>query len=510
MQLEKIAVRLRRRTSWEALDLGHAMLRAWAGPAYRAWLGSYGLIGLILLCALWSYPSAAVFILWWLKPAFDRILLFVFSRSLFHTPTTWHDILAALPQLIRHSGLLHGLTIGRINMARSFLLPVRQLEQQSGKAARARCKVLSRRGRGNAVWLTFVCANLSAVWVYSLVLLVDTMTPMGLPPIFSWSNWFMGEPEGELLLLFNLFVLLAESLIEPFYVASGFALYLHRRSELEGWDIELAFRRLAARSETPARSTAPTKTAATVIGAIALSACFTFAPDPVLAADPPSDPTAAPEASPARKAIDTVLADPVFGKKSEEKKWRWRPDAAKEKTREDSRWARWLLSMVETASQVLKGLVWVVALALAVWLLYLVVRYYDRWQKGRQATPQVPETLFGLDVRPGSLPDDIAGAARAALAAGRFEAALSLLYRGALVALIHRLRIEFRPGDTETDCRKRVAGQLEKAAGDYFAALLDAWRATAYARQPPEHAAIEALCLGWETHFGTRPEEKTT
>ena len=35
--------------------------------------------------------------------------------------------------------------------------------------------------------------------------------------------------------------------LEPFYVAAGFALYLNRRTLLEGWDIELALRRIAER-----------------------------------------------------------------------------------------------------------------------------------------------------------------------------------------------------------------------------------------------------------------------
>ncbi|HMV01381.1 MAG TPA: hypothetical protein PKD04_09880 [Rhodocyclaceae bacterium] len=49
MQLERIALRLRRRSSWEALDLGHAMLRAWAAPAYRAWALGYGVLAVVLL-----------------------------------------------------------------------------------------------------------------------------------------------------------------------------------------------------------------------------------------------------------------------------------------------------------------------------------------------------------------------------------------------------------------------------------------------------------------------------
>jgi hypothetical protein len=36
---------------------------------------------------------------------------------------------------------------------------------------------------------------------------------------------------------------IAVLLIEPFYVAAGFAMYLNRRAELEAWDIEQEFRR---------------------------------------------------------------------------------------------------------------------------------------------------------------------------------------------------------------------------------------------------------------------------
>ncbi len=39
---------------------------------------------------------------------------------------------------------------------------------------------------------------------------------------------------------------LAVLLIEPFYVAAGFAMYLNRRAELEAWDIEQEFKRAFA------------------------------------------------------------------------------------------------------------------------------------------------------------------------------------------------------------------------------------------------------------------------
>lgn len=524
MQIEKIAVRLRRRTPWEALDLGHAMLRAWAGPAYRAWLASYWIVGIGLLLAFWSSQTWGMLILWWLKPFFDRILLFAFSRSLFNTPTTGRDIRAALPGLVRHSGLFTGLTLRRLSMARSFLLPVWQLEGQSGAAARARSKVLSRRARGNAMWLTFVCANVTGVLFFSLVMLIHTLMPETDNESLSIQAWFTSELTPQREFFANILMMVAESLVEPLYVASGFALYLHRRSELEGWDIELSFRRLAARMAPAAQAVLA------LFGAVAIGACLLLSPPAAQAAQPlpaaqaaaaepdadaspqedeaedaetsqPDEAAASP--SPAKTTIDAVLADPVFGHKVQEMEWKWRddPDPADEK-KTDWGWLNKLGAIMEFSGQVMRALMWIVALVAATLLLYLIVRYREGWLGlgGNKRPP--PEFLFGLDVRPESLPDDIAGAARAALAAGRVELALSLLYRGALVALIHRTPVEFRPGDTEDDCRQRVAGHLEAPASDYFGRLVDAWGATAYAHLPPPQPALEGLCQDWAQHFG--------
>ena len=45
----------------------------------------------------------------------------------------------------------------------------------------------------------------------------------------------------------NVLYMIAVTVIEPFYVGAGFGLYLNSRTHLEGWDIELTFRRLASR-----------------------------------------------------------------------------------------------------------------------------------------------------------------------------------------------------------------------------------------------------------------------
>ena len=151
-------------------------------------------------------------------------------------------------------------------------------------------------------------------------------------------------------------------------------------------------------------------------------------------------------------------------------------------------------------AQVLTVSAWILAgLGLAA-AIFVLIRYRER-QRG--ATVQAgPQFLFGLDLRPDSLPTDVAAAARAALTAGRIVEALSLLYRGTLVALIEGPRIEFACGDTESDCLRRVAGRLPAAAERCFAAIVDAWGLAAYGRLPVPVATVEQILAAWELNFG--------
>ncbi|MGE5386128.1 MAG: DUF4129 domain-containing protein [Betaproteobacteria bacterium] len=495
MELERIAVQLRRRTAWEALDLGHAMLRAWAGPAYRVWLAFYWPLGLLMLGVLSQWPTVAFFVFWWFKPVFDRILLFTFSRALFGHTATVGEVWRALPGILRGPGLLSALTVRRFSMARSFNLPVWQLEGQSGAAARSRFRVLGRRTSGHAIWLTFVGANLVTILGISLVMLVEFMAPVGTNGLFSWAEWASDDVVPWKIFIVNVLWLVAETLVEPLYVASGFALYLNRRSDLEGWDIDIAFRRLAAR-QTAARS-------ASLVG---LVVAFLFAGFLFVAPPPASAAEAAPAPGTPRQVIAEVLADPVFGRDTEEMRWVLKDKPGKEKKKDsagpESGWMKGFLRFIEFIGEIMRGVVWIVAALLVAGLIYLLIRYREHWLPQRRERQAPPEFLFGLDVRPESLPDDVAAAAQAALAAGRIEEALSLLYRGALVALLHRLEVEFRAGDTENDCLARVDRRLDAEANGYFRQLLDAWRMVAYGRQHPSLPALQALCTGWGRYFG--------
>lgn len=249
MQLEEISIQLRPRTASEALDLGRIMMLAWYDGAWRAWGITYIAFGIPLLLLLWQHQIIAILVIWWLKPFCDRALLFAFSRSLFGKTTSLRDVWRSLPGLLKNTGLLSALTFRRFTLRRAFLLPVWQLEGQRGRQGRQRARVLSSRIDNLSVGLTVFCANMSMALAISLLLLIEMFVPEGREGFFRMDEWFQsaqGMPASAEFVM-NLAYMAAESIVEPFYIASGFSLYLNRRSELEGWDIELAFRRLTAR-----------------------------------------------------------------------------------------------------------------------------------------------------------------------------------------------------------------------------------------------------------------------
>ena len=178
MQLASIAVTLRRRSPWEAIDLGFAMLRQWWRPVYASWALLFAPIAVASAAIGWMSGRfwIASLMIWWLKPLYDRLLLHVLSRAVFGEVISARTALAAAREWLA-TGLLGALTIFRFDAVRSFSLPVRQLEGQSGRQARARVALLSRRARSYAYWLTVVCMHFEAVFLLSGDSLLGLLMP---------------------------------------------------------------------------------------------------------------------------------------------------------------------------------------------------------------------------------------------------------------------------------------------------------------------------------------------
>lgn len=496
MQIERIALRLRPRNAWEALDLGIALVRSNGARVYGAWLAAYLPAAFIVYALLWERPFLAWIVLWWLKPLFDRVILAMLSRALFDEAPSVREVLGSPRQWLLGTRVIAALTWGRFDLARSFHLPVHQLERSRGKPGRQRVRLLDRDARGAAVWLTFLLFFVELSLMIGTGLALAFLVPVQVP-VESIVNAIVeavflgGAGLGEGALAGSMLGTLAVSLIEPMYVAAGFTLYLQRRTMLEGWDIELRFRNLADRIAAAAPRMAATL-AALAIGCALLAG----APQPALAQQPPKN---------AAEEIKKVMAAPEFGKEETRKGVKyigpsWEP---KESKRSTMNW-EWLEKLVLFFSEAGRFLAWTagaVALAIA---LYFLARHLRLRVGGGRARSR-PDFLFGLDVRPESLPDDVAAAAAALAREGRTREALSLLYRGALVRFLEQ-GLEFLRGDTEGDCQRKVDRAAPQPTRDFFRRLVNAWQSLAYGHRSVGADDVLALAGEWQRQFAPATE----
>ena len=243
MQVDALALRLRPRTPYEAADLGTRLCQSAWRDVYRCYLAvALPVMGLCLASveiATWL-PVVAM---WWLKPWLDRTILFVLSRAAFGQRTSLRDLWDAQRQ-VWWSQLILTLTWRRLSPWRSFSQAVYQLEGLSFGQFRKRVLQIRRRRAGSALFMTVTYRTCETSLVIAAVSLLYWFAPQGQAPDFY--ELFTTNTYTWSYLLYPVAIGLVMLFIEPFYVASGFAMYLGRRAELEAWDIEQEFRRAFA------------------------------------------------------------------------------------------------------------------------------------------------------------------------------------------------------------------------------------------------------------------------
>lgn len=509
MNLDKLALVLRPRSNWEAIDLGVRMIQSWARPVYAAWLSVYLPIAGLLLLAIGyglDLPSWAPIVIWWLKPMFDRVVLHVLSHAVFGDVHDWRTVWRTLPTLLWRTDLLRSLTWARFTTMRSLMQPVTQLEGLRGKQASERRRLLARQAGGAASWLTFAMLHFEIIMLLALLGLVWTVLPEHVTDDANPWAWFFSPREDAQELVDYSFAIVDVAIIafvEPFFVASGFALYLKRRTDLEAWDVELALRRL--QSVAPSSSTTKLAGATVALALVAVLASAMVMPTARAAdADPNTDP-----ALRAREAIADVMQRPEFG--TERTLWRLKYVGPEDDTKRDLSWYQELVRQIVKAlkmigkviAQIGRVVMWVALALLLGVIVWMIYRYWRLYGDARRRPPNAPPAeVAGFDIRPESLPDDVAAAAMALLAAGKTRAALSLLYRAALSALAHRSHVDFSRGDTEGDCLRRVRTTAVPCAG-FFEQLTHAWQDVAYANHEPPLTDLKELCHQWPQYFAT-------
>ena len=528
MNLERFVAVMRPRRSYEAVDLGFLITRRFWGRLLVAWLLP-SLPWLILWACLFpTEPYLGLPLFWWAKPLFERPLLFVLSRALFGELPRWREVFSwrALGP-----GLAGDLTIRRFSPRRSLTMPVTLLEGTRETVGGARRGLIGQDLVGTG--LTFGCWLAELSFVLALFFFIDFLLPSG----YQGLDGFDFDSDTPWPLSFSLACYaayyLAATLLEPFYVGGGFLLYLQRRTTLEGWDVELAFRRMLQRrgqieaerarrasaglaalllvallAAWPGSARAQEAGAAAATGAAA-AAEETAAEEEAAGAREEGEEEAAGVPEPpedVKVVIHEIVTLPDFGGTRDEEKWRFKDSGKK------------LLEPEEPQLDVPRvkipwGLLrWPLLLVLVALVSFFLVRAFrDRasFEAGLDGgLKEAEQRRFGLEADPLAPISDVASRARQALEAGRPEEALAWLYRGAFQELTGRGLLPLRRDFTEDDClrhlRRKAAGRSPQEAAalqpfeQLFQEIAAAWMRVAYGHFSVPKADIARFCVAFD------------
>ena len=496
MNLDKLQVDACIRSGWQSVDLGFLMARAWLRPLYLAGLLAMMPLSIVLLLVFWKSPFWALAIIWWLKPFCERLPLFIASRMLFDEETDLWSSFKSFPL----KDILPWLLWRRFSLQRAFDNPVTVLEELQGSQRRKRLRVLHGKYSDVALGNQFVCFCFELLVCFGIALMIDFFTPES-------SGLKVYDKFGDLTLLgewmYSLSGFLAMTLVMPFHVMAGFALYLNRRIELEAWDIEISFRNLANRKRASESQSA------------GLLASLMLAMVICLAAPGSVDAAIDHDRDTASEMIDEILQGEDFGQERTLRKWRFKDWKEEVETEAFPEWlieffewweenVAWSTDFSGTAA-LLKIVLIVLFVGLAIYLLHRYRGPLARLGRGTHRE-KAPEVLFGLDVTPQSLPRDVPAEVMRLWGEGAYRDALSLLYRASLSRLIDKYQLAFRASHTEAECAALVKARGIESLSDYFWQLTGVWRQLAYGHRVPASETVQELCRGWSSELSDEPE----
>ena len=531
MELSKLELDLRPRPNGQALDLGFALLRSHAKDVYLAWL--FLLLPLtavcgILACLFPAYYIPLLAVPWWLKPLLERAPLYVLSRQVFGEPVTWKDALRAWPKQLK-GGWFRLLTWWRfLILARGLYQPIWQLEGARGEVAAERRRTIGKNGTArSASWFGVACAHFEGFLQVGLMVFISLFLAQenAINPFTLFDA--MGKTENVTFNIATAFFCFAvgAGIIGPIYVACCFTLYLNRRATLEAWDIEIILRQITPPTAKKHRTTTLLSMLLPAVITLALwsptpadaAATATKKEPPVSSeienCDPPSfvkdrlatrnDDADAQQTRLRNEVVDLFNEEDLRGYTCKEV-WKSKIKAKeKEKPKVEPKPKLW--HYLGALAQLIKILLIAALICFVAWLLY---RYREKFGLFTQSSNWRRATLVGgVDIRPETLPDDVAEAVRQLWLSGAHREALALLYRSTLSRLVNREGIALARGDTEGDCLRRAtqAHARQKLSTDKLAVVTAAirlWLDGAYAKRWPTSDIVMAHCAAWDAQFG--------
>ena len=522
MQLDQLQLDLRPRSNAQALDLGFALLRANAAAVYTVWLMLW--LPTIAICSVLAFNMPALgfwvngtwlLLAWFVRPWLERAPLYMLSRLVFGEKVTWQETLRAWPSQLG-GGFIRLFLLRPFAAGRGLYQAIWQLEGARKKSARYRIRVIGKHTAGSASWFGVACAHFEGIIQFGLFALIgfflsdaEAMNPLSL--------FIEAGTEHNTVLLACSIIGLAISggIIGPIYVACCFTLYLNRRATLEAWDLEIALRQFKPVVEKKSKPT----NAISIMLLIGFLSAQLFNSKPVYADDIPAlnfdkpicereklvfsnetqrTETNDPAIKQTRQELDLIYQDSDF--QFYECKESWAPKVDKKKKNEKLDPAT--LERIKQIALALKYVFIALGIGFVIWL---ISRYRGQFFSFAQPkTVQFAAEVGGLDIRPETLPDDVAACALELWQKGERRAAIGLLYRASLARMVEQYQLTINQGATENDCLEnaRIALREARFSSKIFSTLdvcTNIWLRAAYAHQYPDSIAI--LCQQWRASF---------
>jgi len=214
----------------------------------------------------------------------------------------------------------------------------------------------------------------------------------------------------------------------------------------------------------------------------------------------------------AHSQIESVLASDDFAR--EKIVTRWRLKNWQDKDNRDESFPEWFIKAVEFFERsdrffsglatILEVLLWLLVAAVIIFVLQRYRSQIGDFISGlgqHEPEPELPTTLFGLDVKKTSLPKNVIESAQQLWRGGESRQGIALLLRASLIKLLHEHGCRFMDSDTESECCERINSQLAGKVSDYMWQLVSSWQQVAYAHNVPSDHEFDQLCAGWEEVF---------
>ena len=490
---------LRRRSVWEAVDSGLLLWRS----SFIHFIPFFALPVWIAACALRLLPFTylSYLVLWWLKPLFDRLVLHVVSIRFFGSPAP-----SRFRELRRFfwgnlgRGLLGDLLWRRFSPGRAARMPIRVLERMGGKQFRRRKRALVPGGLNFCYLLSVLGLAMEAMLLFGEIVFVMMVAQMFFPSALGYMRDNMETMEIFIFAAFCLNFILVESL----YVCMGFGLYINSRVEVEGWDLQLLFHKLAEGNRRPFAGPAAV-----------LFLCLFLALTPAAHAEPvePAEETELvmeeseekpveyfPEDFPfagkgSQEALAEILASPDFGSQKEGWGIRFRerfPERPEMPELDFDPWVKVMEKIRQVFSFALRFLL-IIAIAG-----FAIFAFYWLWKNQRNSFRRKGGggRSYANPLLSGESPETLFARAEDFFNQGKLREAWAACLAGCLGVYTRYRSLSFPIETTEYGCLEMVRRALPAEAGG-FGDLVQSWILLAYGGRAPGKGAFEqALAYG--------------